>query len=545
MSTNAEVTREGRAVDPRRWWGLGVLCVSLLVVVMANTSLIVALPSMTRDLGLSSSGMQWVVDAYTVPCAALMLLCGAIGDRVGRRHALVGGLTLFGAGAIVGAVADTTAGVVAARLVMGVGAAVIMPATLALLVAIFPRHERARAISLWAATSGLAIAVGPLLSGALLEVTEWGSTFLVNVPIVVVAVAAAFWLLPVSRSTARSPIDWVGGALSVITVGSLVYAVIDGFHSGWAGSPTVLAIVAMAAAIAFVVWERRHPAPLLNIRCITDRTVGGATLAVLMLFLAAFGVIYFVAQHFQSVFGYGALETGLRLLPLAFAVMIGSVVSSPLATRVGLRVVIPAGMALAAIGAFVLTTVDAGSEYDHFLVALVAMGLGMGLADPPATDAIMGGFGESELGAAGGVTDTSIELGGSLGIAVIGSVLAAEYRNGMSDRVTAVADGVSGQPPEVTAAIAEATSMASESVGAGSAVATDVAATSPALADDLRVAVVDSFAAAVGTASTVAGAVLIVGCVAVALVIPARRRPPTSAPDPTETATAPVRSPSR
>lgn len=536
MSTNTEVATEDRAADPRRWWALGVLCISLLVVVMANTSLIVALPSMTRDLGLDSSGMQWVVDAYTVPCAALMLLCGAVGDRIGRRHALVGGLALFGAGAVVGAVADTTAGVIAARLAMGVGAAVIMPATLALLVAIFPRHERARAISLWAATSGLAIAVGPLLSGALLEVTEWGSTFLVNVPIVVVAVVAAFWLLPVSRSTARSPIDWVGGALSVITVGSLVYAVIDGFHSGWAGLPTVLSIVAAAAAIAFVVWERRHPAPLLNIRRITDRTVGGATLAVLMLFLAAFGVIYFVAQHFQSVFGYGALETGLRLLPLAFAVMIGSVVSSPLTTRVGLRVVIPAGMALAAVGAFVLTAVDAQSEYGHFLIALVAMGLGMGLAEPPATDAIMGGFDESDLGAAGGVTDTSIELGGSLGIAVIGSVLATEYRNGMSDTVTAVSDGAAGQPPEVADALSGAASAASESVGAGSAVATELSTASPALADELRTAVVDSFAAAVGTASAVAGSVLIAGCVVVALTLPARRRPSTSA-----VAGAPVR----
>lgn len=224
---------EAGPLYPRRWAGLAILCLSLLIVVMANTALIVAAPSMLRDLQLTSSDLQWIIDGYTVPYAALMLLCGVLGDRFGRRRALLAGLAVFAAGAVYGSLADSVTEVIAARIVMGVGAAVIMPATLSLLVAIFPAHERARAIAAWAATSGLAIALGPLLAGWLLESHAWGSTFLINVPIAAAAALASLALVPASRAADVDRTDWIGGLLSTVTVGGLVYAIIDGFHFGW------------------------------------------------------------------------------------------------------------------------------------------------------------------------------------------------------------------------------------------------------------------------------------------------------------------------
>ena len=220
----------------RRWWALLVLCLSLLITVMANTSLIVAAPDLTADLGLSSSDLQWVVDGYTVPYAALMLVLGSIGDKYSRRGALVLGLLLFAGGSVVGSMVDETAMLIAARAIMGIGAAVVMPATLSLLVATFPRSERGKAVTAWAATSGVAVAVGPLVAGWLLEDHDWGSTFLINVPIAALAVVGALVLVPPSKAEDMGRIDYVGGLLSILTLGSLIYGAIEGPHSGSRGS---------------------------------------------------------------------------------------------------------------------------------------------------------------------------------------------------------------------------------------------------------------------------------------------------------------------
>ena len=234
MTTTENSAAQLRPEDPysRRWAGLAVLCLSLLIVVMANTALIVAAPSMLRELSLTSTDLQWIIDGYTVPYAALMLLCGVLGDRFGRRRALLAGLGVFAAGAVYGSLADSAVEVIAARIVMGVGAAVIMPATLSLLVAMFPAHERARAIAAWAATSGLAIALGPLLAGWLLESHAWGSTFLINVPIAAFAAVTALVLVPASKAEHVTRTDWLGGLLSVIAVGGLVFAIIDRMLGG-------------------------------------------------------------------------------------------------------------------------------------------------------------------------------------------------------------------------------------------------------------------------------------------------------------------------
>ncbi|MBY8868668.1 MFS transporter [Streptomyces sennicomposti] len=518
----------------RRWWALLVLCLSLLIIVMANTALTVAAPDMTRDLGLSSSDLQWVIDGYTVPYAALMLLLGAIGDKYSRRGALVLGLLVFGGGAVFGYLADSAATVIAARAVMGVGAALIMPATLSLLAATFPRAERAKAITLWTATAGLAIAAGPVVAGALLKNHGWASTFLINVPVAAVALVAAFVLVPPSKAGHHDRIDYVGGLLSVVWTGALVYMIIQGPHFGWDAKAITAAVVAGAGLTAFVLWELRHPRPILDVRRFAHRRFAGANLAVALFFLAVFGAFYYLTQHLQFVLGYDALATGVRMLPLAGAVFAGSALTGYLTPRVGMKWTVSAGMVGGTTALALLTRIDAGSSYGDLVAPLIILGLAIGLALSPCTDAIMGSFPESELGVGGAVNDTSLELGGSLGIAILGSLLATSYSDHLSD-----ATAGSRLP-------ASALATAQDSVGAGYAVAQGIGdkarqlaaqaahASDPQQAGQLKAqagqlaegarqmkdAVGSAFADAVAHTSLVGAVVLGVGTLAVALLLP-------------------------
>ncbi|MFG3518540.1 MFS transporter [Streptomyces bobili] len=498
---------------PRRWSALLVLCLSLLIVVMANTSLMVAAPDMTMDLGLSSSDLQWIVDAYTVPYAALMLLLGSIGDKYSRRGALIIGLLIFAGGSVMGSLVDETVLVIIARAIMGVGAAVVMPATLSLLVATFPKRERARAITAWTATSGLAIAVGPLVAGWLLEDNSWGSTFLINVPIALLAVVGALVLIPPSKAEGMGRIDFVGGLLSMVSVGSLVYAAIEGPHFGWGAGPVTAAVVAVVGMVAFVAWELRHPQPLLDVRKFKERPFSGSMLAVLFFFFGTFGAIYYSTQFLQFVLGYDALQTGMRLLPLAGAVFAGAAVTGWLTPKLGMKAMVTAGMVIGTAGVFLLTLVDQGSTYNDFLVPMMLLGFAIGLSVSPATDTIMGSFPESELGVGGGANDTSLELGGSLGIAILGSLLGTAYK----DKLTDLASG------DLPAAALE---TAKDSVGGGLAVAEQIAKTpsaGPQQAQALIDAVHESFAHSVAQTSLVGGIIMAAGTLIVLAVLPGRR----------------------
>ena len=511
---------------PRRWWALLVLCLSLLIDVMANTSLIVAAPSMTRDLHLSSSDLEWVIDAYTVPYAALMLVLGAVGDKYSRRGALITGLLVFAAGSAAGSLAHSATAVIAARAVMGTGAAIVMPATLSLLVAIFPRRERARAITGWTATSGLAIALGPLVAGWLLKSYSWHSAFLINVPVVAVAVLAALLLVPPSRAAATGRPDIVGGLLSVVTVGSLVYMIIEGPRFGWGAAAITAAIIAGAGLAAFVAWELRCPHPMLNLSKFGDRKFTAAALAVLLFFLAAFGTLYYLPQHMQFVLGFTPLATGIRLLPLAGGVFAGAAVTGRLTARLGVKVVVPAGMLLGTAAIFLLTRTGDHTGYAGFWPTLVLLGVAIGLSTAPCTDVIMGSFPESELGVGGGVNDTAIELGGALGIAILGSVLATTYQNTISPMLT-------GHLP------AAALHTAADSIGGALAVAQQ-AAHAPggtAEAQALLAAADHAFSHAVAQTSLIGGIILAVGTLLVTLILPRRsRRPGGSAPEPARAA---------
>ncbi|MGW7244119.1 MFS transporter [Streptomyces sp. NPDC054804] len=529
---------------PRRWWALLVLCLSLLIIVMANTALTVAAPDMTTDLGLSSADLQWVIDGYTVPYAALMLLLGAIGDKYSRRGALILGLVVFGGGAVFGYLADSAATVIAARAVMGTGAALIMPATLSLLAATFPRHERAKAITLWTATAGLAIAAGPVVAGALLRDHGWSSTFLINVPIAAVAIVGALVLVPPSRAGHHDRIDYVGGLLSVLWIGSLVYMIIEGPHFGWGVKAVTAAVVAGTGLVAFVLWELRHPHPVLDVRRFADRRFAGSNLAVALFFLAVFGAFYYLTQHLQFVLGYDALGTGVRMLPLAGAVFAGSALTGWLTPRVGMKWTVTAGMVGGTTALALLTRVDAASGYGDFVAPLIILGLAIGLALSPCTDAIMGAFPESEMGVGGAVNDTSLELGGSLGIAILGSLLATSYGSHLTDATSG-----SKLP-------ASALATAQDSVGAGYAVAQGIGeqarrtaaqaarATDPQQAAQLKAqaqqlaggarqmadAVGSSFADAVAHTSLVGAVILGIGTVLVAVLLPGRGKAEAEAP---------------
>jgi EmrB/QacA subfamily drug resistance transporter len=521
----------------RRWWALLVLCLSLLIIVMANTALTVAAPDMTEDLGLSSADLQWVIDGYTVPYAALMLLFGAIGDKYSRRGALLLGLGVFGGGAVLGYLADSATTVIAARAVMGTGAAMIMPATLSLLAATFPRGERAKAITVWTATSGVAIAAGPLVAGALLERHAWTSTFLINVPIAAVAVVAALVLVPPSRAAKQGRIDYVGGLLSVVWIGALIYMIIEGPHFGWHAKALAAAGVAAVGLVLFVLWELRHPRPLVDVRRFTDRGFAGSNLAVALFFLAVFGAFYYLTQHLQFVLGYSALETGLRMLPLAGAVFVGSALTGFLTPRVGMKWTVTAGMVGGTAALALLTRIDAGSSYGDFVAPLMVLGLAIGLALSPATDAIMGAFPESELGVGGAVNDTSIELGGSLGIAILGSLLATSYADHLSDATAGsklpastldaaqdsvgagytVAQGIGEKAQQVAAQAAQATDP--EQAAQLKAQAGQLASGARQMAD----AVGSSFSDAVAHTSLIGAIVLGVGTVVVAVLLPGRK----------------------
>ncbi|MCX5063341.1 MFS transporter [Streptomyces sp. NBC_00452] len=497
----------------RRWWALLVLCLSLLIVVMANTSLIVAAPGMTKDLGLSSSDLQWVIDGYTVPYAALMLLLGSIGDKYSRRGALVAGLVIFAGGSVMGSLVHQTGLVITARAIMGVGAAVVMPATLSLLVAIFPRSERAKAITAWTATSGLAIAVGPLVAGYLLGDHAWGSTFLINVPIAVAAVIGALTLVPPSRAATMGRIDYVGGLLSIVSVGSLVYATIEGPHFGWGAGPIAAAVVAGLGLVAFVAWELRHPHPMLDVRRFRLRPFSGSMLAVLFFFFGTFGAIYYATQFLQFVLGYDALETGVRLLPLAGAVFVGAAITGRLTPKLGMKPMVAAGMAIGTFGVFLLTQIDKNSTYTDFLPTMALLGFAIGLSVSPATDTIMGSFPESELGVGGGANDTALELGGSLGIAILGSLLGTAYRDKLTEMI-------GGHLP------AAALDTAKDSVGGGLAVAEEVAKNPTGGARQAQAlvdAVHESFAHGVARTSLIGGIIMAAGTLIVLAVLPGRR----------------------
>jgi MFS transporter, DHA2 family, multidrug resistance protein len=422
-----------------RWPALGVLCASLLAIVVDNTIVNVALPTLARDLDARLSDLQWVVDAYTLVFAGLLLVGGALGDRYGRRRVLLAGLAVFAAASVGAAYSGGAGALIASRAVMGAGAALIMPATLSLVVSVFTdARERAMAIAIWTATAGAGVALGPVVGGLLLDRFWWGSIFIVNVPLVVLAIAAGRRLLPDSKDPGARPIDWRGAGLSSAGLVALVWAVIEAPAKGWASAP-VLGAGALAALmlVAFVAWQRRAGEPLLDVELFRNARFSAASGTIAVLFFALFGFLFLSTQYLQLVLGYSPGAAGVRILPYAGAMIIAAALSAKLVAQSGAKQVVTAGMALFAAGLTVAATMGPDTGYGRLAVVLVLMGAGMGLAGAPATESIMGALAPARANIGSAVNDTTRELGGALGVAVVGSIASSLYASQVSHELPA------------------------------------------------------------------------------------------------------------
>jgi EmrB/QacA subfamily drug resistance transporter len=495
------------AAHDRRWLTLAVLCVSLLVIVIDNTIVNVALPTLQRDLGTTTSGLQWVVDAYTLVFAGLLLTFGALGDRFGRKGALSIGLVIFGVASTAAAFSSGVNQLVGARAVMGLGAALIMPATLSIITNVFtvPR-ERAIAIGIWSGVAGMAIALGPVAGGFLLEHFWWGSVFFVNVPIVVGALVAGRFFVPTSRSAHALPIDWLGAVLSIVGLVALVWGIIEAPTDGWTSTPILGAFaVAVLALTAFVAWERRVEHPMLDVRFFRNPRFTAASLTVTLVFFALIGFVFLATQYLQFVLGYTPLQAGIRTLPFAVAMMIVAPSSSKLVEWAGTKRVVVAGMLVFATGMLVASTSTVGSGYPRVMVAMLLLGSGMGLALAPSTESIMGSLPRDKAGVGSAVNDTSREVGAALGVAVVGSLLSSIYGSRFLDNLPA------GVP-------ASARTAADGSLGAALGVSSQLGRAGAGIADAAR----EAFVYAMSRASLVMGAIALVGAFVAWRFLPAR-----------------------
>ncbi len=418
----------------KRWKTLAVLCLSLVIVVVGNTVLNVALPTLVRELGATSSQLQWIVDSYALVFAGLLLTAGALGDRFGRKGALTAGLVIFGTASGVSAFATSAGQLVALRAVMGMGAALIMPATLSILTNVFPPRERARAIAIWAGLAGAGAAFGPIASGFLLEHFWWGSVFLVNLPVVAAALIAGRRLVPQSKDPAQPPLDPVGALLSMAGLGALLYGIIEGPNHGWT-DPVTLAwgLGGIAVLCVFGLWERRSTHPMLDLGFFRSPTFSSAAGAITLIFFAMFGTFFLFTQYLQLVLGYGTLEAGVRMLPMAFTMMVAAPSSARLVERFGARAVVTTGLCMVAAGLLLLSTVAVDTPYWRLVLNLMVLAGGMGLSMAPSTTGIMASLPLGKAGVGSAVNDTTRELGGALGVAVLGSLLASRYAASIGD----------------------------------------------------------------------------------------------------------------
>ncbi|GHF54405.1 EmrB/QacA subfamily drug resistance transporter [Deinococcus metalli] len=422
------------AGHPGRWWALAVACLALFVVTLDNLILNVALPTLARVFGTSASTTLWMVEAYSLMFAALLLTGGALTDRLGIRAALLWGLGLFGLASLAGAFAPNAALLIAARAAMGVGGALIMPGTLGLIKHLFDDRERPLAIGLWGATSSVGVAAGPLLGGYLLEHASWGAIFLVNVPIVVLGLLAAPVLIPVTQARRRTPVDVVGTLLSLCGIGGVVLGIIEGPKWGWT-SPATLAVVlgGLALLLAFVGWERRTPHPMLDLRLFTRPAFRGGSVAVAVAFIAMAGFALILTQYFQYVLNYTPFQAGAATLPLAVTVLIASVLAGPLTTRLGTRAVVTGGLGLTALGLVLFTMLTPAVGYLPVALVVSLVAAGIGLAYTAATAAVLSAAPAEHAGSASSVNETAVELGNVLGVAVLGSALGAGYTSALRD----------------------------------------------------------------------------------------------------------------
>ncbi len=502
------------------------LLLAAFVINLDTTIVNVALPSLVRQLHASNSQLQWIVDAFNLVFAGSVLAAGSLSDRFGRKGMMLTGLTVFGVASLAGGLMDGTGELIAARAVMGMGAAMVFPSTLSLLTNLFTeRGERAQAIGLWGAITGAAIALGPIVGGWLLEVSDWRSIFFAMAPLAALAGVLSARYVPASRDPHAPRTDRAGFALSTATVGLLIYTIIEAPNHGWGGTRTIgsLALAAVLAA-AFVVWERRTDHPMLDVSLFGNPRFTAASASVAISFFALSGFIFLVTQLFQFVKGYSPLSTGVRLLPVASFVAISSILGTKLAVRFGTKLIVASGLFSMAAFYLWVSTSSATTGYGTIAAQMVVLGTGMGLTSAPATEAIMGVVPKAKAGVGSAVNDATRLLGGTLGVAVIGSVYASLYASRLESALPA------GVPATVSR-------TAHASVGAALIAAGKLShAGRPALASTIHNAANSAFFHGFSTANYLAAAVAAAGAVIALALLPAQ---PTTSDDDTPAVAAP------
>jgi EmrB/QacA subfamily drug resistance transporter len=483
---------------------LVAVCAAVLAINLDTTIVNVALPSISRQLGAGTRQLQWVVDGYNLAFAALVLAAGSLSDRYGRRPALIVGLLGFAGASAAGALVTSAGSLVLARIAMGTFAALIFPTTLSIITNTFrDRRQRAAALGVWGAVVGIGVAAGPVTGGALLEHFFWGSVFWALVPLALLAALAAFLVVPESRDPQVPGLDVAGLALSVAMLGMLTYTIIEGPEHGW-GSAQTLGGFALSAVLlgAFVGVERRVAHPMLDVSLFRDRRFSAASGAVTVTFFALFGFIFLITQYFQFIRGYGTLSTGARILPVAISIAVASVIGAALAPRIGTKAVVTTGLVSFASAFLWISTVTVDAPYGSVIVPqMILMGIGMGLISTPATESILLVLPPARAGVGSAVNDATRELGGTLGVAVIGSIFSSVYAEHL-------AHGLFGQQPAAVLAQAQDSVRSAQTFGAGS--------------PQLTAAMQDAFLAGLSTSCVVIGLLCLAGAIAALAALPGR-----------------------
>src|SRR5437868_1372906 len=490
------------------------LCLAALIINIDVTIVNVALPSLVRQLGATTTSLQWVVDAYTLVFAALILAAGSLSDRVGRKGVLLAGLGVFAVGSLAGSLCTTPNQLIAARAVMGIGAAGIFPATLSLIANVFTgRAERAKAIGLWGATTGIGVATGPIVGGWLLEHFWWGSVFLFMVPVAILVAALVAWAVPTSRDPNIRPIDWPGLLLSSLGMGTLVLSIIEAPDWGWGSLPTIATIAAgLLILAAFFAVERRTARPMMDVSLFRNARFTAASGSITIGFFVLAGFTFLITQYFQFVKGYTPFGTGIRLLPVATAIAIAAVVGTRLAVRIGNNVVVATGLTMWGLAVLWISTASASTSYYEIVGQMLLGGGGLGLIPAPATEAIMGAVPTEKAGVGSAVNDATRLFGAALGVAVIGSIAASLYSTRLASNLPhgLPAQALAAAKGSVGGALVAAQSL--DHAGLGS------------LATSLRAASTSAFLHSVEGALRVAGAVALLGALIAGIFLPARPR---------------------
>ncbi len=439
LFTSPTETHTDQQAYDRRWWTLGVLCLSLLIVFGGNSTLNVALPTLSRELGATESQLQWVVASYSLVFAGLLFTSGALGDRFGRKGALQLGLATFLIASLLASQATDTSQIIACRVLMGVGAAFIMPSTLSILVNVFPAGERTKAIAIWAGTTGVAGSIGPVITGYLLGHFWFGSVFLVYVPVIALALVGGWFFVPKSRDPDQGKLDPLGALLSIVGVSTLVFGLIQAPEKGWTAPTTLMAFgVAAIVLTAFVFWELHTNTPMLDMHFFRNPAFSVGSGGMLLVFLAMYGVMFLMTQYFQLVLGYSALAAAVRLLPMALIMLTVSPMTPRITARLGANRAVSFGMALIAVGFALFTQIDLHTSIWYIILALTPLMTGVAMSMSPMTASIMSAVPESRAGAGSAMNDATRELGAALGIAVLGSIAASQYSTHLHDALAKV-----------------------------------------------------------------------------------------------------------